>query len=217
LKRLAMFLDGTWNDPDDNTNVWRSQLLVCDTDADGNAQDRYYEEGVGTKRFERIRGGALGEGLDANLRHAYEWLMSRYEDGDKIYLWGFSRGAYTARSLGGLIGRCGLLLPGSPFSIQQVFERHRRGADDPSLLDLQFRRRPRELWSREDEWLMEYFAACRYRLHWARSGCHEEACRMVAFSEREHRRFRLRALALRPQVPVGCANPSVTLLVRIRG
>jgi uncharacterized protein (DUF2235 family) len=156
LKRLAMFLDGTWNDPDDNTNVWRSQLLVCDTDADGNAQDRYYEEGVGTKRFERIRGGALGEGLDANLRHAYQWLMSRYEDGDKIYLFGFSRGAYTARSLGGLIGRCGLLLPGSPFSIQQIFERYRRGGDVPSLLDLQFRRRPRELWSHEDEWLIEY-------------------------------------------------------------
>jgi hypothetical protein len=82
--------------------------------------------------------------------------MSRYEDGDKIYLFGFSRGAYTARSLGGLIGRCGLLLPGSPFSIQQVFERYRRGGDVPSLLDLQFRKRPRELWSREDEWLMEY-------------------------------------------------------------
>ena len=84
MKRLAIFLDGTWDTADDNTNVWRSRLLLCDTDADGNAQDQYYEEGVGTKRFERLRGGALGRGLDANLRNAYQWLMSRYDDGDTI-------------------------------------------------------------------------------------------------------------------------------------
>ena len=156
MKRLAIFLDGTWDTADDNTNVWRSRLLLCDTDADGNAQDQYYEEGVGTKRFERLRGGALGEGLDANLRNAYQWLMSRYDDGDTIYLIGFSRGAYTARSLGGLIGRCGLLQPGSPFPVQQLFERYRRGADVPSLLQLQFGEVPRAQWTGEDEWLMQY-------------------------------------------------------------
>jgi uncharacterized protein (DUF2235 family) len=149
-----MFLDGTWDTPDDNTNVWRSRLLVRDTDAAGNAQDAYYEEGVGTKRFERLRGGALGRGLDANLRNAYQWLMSRYDDGDEIYLFGFSRGAYTARSLGGLIGRCGLLQPGSPFSVQQIFERYRRGAEAPSLLELQFKEKLPE--SDEDTSLMQY-------------------------------------------------------------
>ena len=155
MKRIPMFLDGTWNDPDDNTNVWRSELLVSTTDADGNVQDPYYEVGVGTKRFERIRGGALGKGLDANLRNAYQWLMARYEDGDKIYLFGFSRGAYTARSLAGLISKCGLLLPGSSFSVPQIFERYRKGDKAPPLYDLMSETHPPEHVTPEDRLLME--------------------------------------------------------------
>ena len=155
MKRIPMFLDGTWNQPDDNTNVWRSRLLVSDTDAEGNAQEPYYEVGVGTKRLERLRGGALGQGLDANVRHAYQWLMSRYEEGDKIYLFGFSRGAYTARSLAGLISKCGLLLPGSSFSVPQIFERYRQGDKVPPLYNLTSKRYPPERWTPEDRWLTE--------------------------------------------------------------
>jgi uncharacterized protein (DUF2235 family) len=136
MKLLPMFLDGTWNKPDDNTNVWRVSQLVSDTDAVGNVQKAYYHTGVGTKPFERIRGGAFGEGLNANIQHAYQWLMSNYEDMDKIYLFGFSRGAYTARSLAGLIGKCGLLLPGSIFSVPQTFERYKQGKDVPALYEL---------------------------------------------------------------------------------
>jgi len=155
MKRIPMFLDGTWNEPDDNTNVWRSELLVCDTDAEGNAQEPYYQVGVGTKRFERLSGAALGTGLDAHLRDAYQWLMSRYDDGDKIYLFGFSRGAYTARSLAGLISKCGLLLPGASFSVPEIFERYRKGDKVPPLYQLTSGRYPRELWKREDRWLTE--------------------------------------------------------------
>ena len=71
---------------DDNTNVWRSKLLASERDAAGNEQACYYKVGVGTKRFERLRGGAFGDGLDANLRDAYQWLMSVYEDDDMIYV-----------------------------------------------------------------------------------------------------------------------------------
>jgi len=99
VKRLPLFLDGTWNKPDDNTNVYRAWQLIADADAAGHVQRRYYHPGVGTKPFDRLSGGVLGTGLEANIRDAYQWLMSVYDDGDMIYLLGFSRGAYTARSL----------------------------------------------------------------------------------------------------------------------
>lgn len=150
-----MFLDGTWNSPDDNTNVWRSKLLVSERDAAGNPQAAYYEVGVGTKRFERLRGGAFGEGLDANIRSAYQWLMSVHEEGDKIYLFGFSRGAFTARSLAGLIDKCGLLLPGASFSVPQLFERYELGKKVPSLYELRPDWIPREKWTAEDVSLLE--------------------------------------------------------------
>lgn len=153
MKRIAMFLDGTWNEPDDNTNVWRTRLLVSDTDTAGNAQEPYYEVGVGTKRLERLRGGALGHGLDANVRHAYQWLMSRYEPSDKVYLFGFSRGAYTARSLAGLISRCGLLLPGASFSVPQLFDRYRAGDEVPPLYRLYSGEYPPGQWTAEDRLL----------------------------------------------------------------
>jgi hypothetical protein len=58
---------------------------------------------------DRYIGGGIGEGLDKNIISAYYWLATRYQPGDKIWLFGFSRGAYTVRSLGGMISRCGLL------------------------------------------------------------------------------------------------------------
>lgn len=81
MKRLAVFLDGTWNKPDDNTNVYRAWQLISDTDAHGNVQRRYYHPGVGTKWSDRFRGGLTGYGLDANLRNAYQWLVGRADTG----------------------------------------------------------------------------------------------------------------------------------------
>ena len=153
MKRLALFLDGTWDTSQDNTNVWRAHLLVADADADGNPQEIYYETGVGTRLLDRIPGGTLGKGIEQKVMDAYAWLMSRYEDGDRIYVLGFSRGAYTARSLAGMIARCGLLLPGSPFPVRQIFARYHRGHDVPSLLDLLRKKTPPEQWTREDTWL----------------------------------------------------------------
>ena len=70
----------------------------------------YYERGVGTGAFDQFRGGAFGEGLTQNIRHAYKFLSFWYEPGDEIFIYGFSRGAYTARSLVGYLGAAGLLL-----------------------------------------------------------------------------------------------------------
>lgn len=126
-KRLALFFDGTWNSPENNTNVWRLYLMLASHGAEGLAQECYYDEGVGTYWYDRLSGGAFGAGLSENVRSGYRWLMEHYEYGDEIYLFGFSRGAFTARSLAGIIARCGLLKSDAPMSFWDVFERYRKG------------------------------------------------------------------------------------------
>lgn len=124
MKRLAIFLDGTANDPDDNTNVWRLKCLLANTDTQLNTQLPYYDKGVGTNWYDRFRGGAAGVGLSKNVRQAYQWLVDHYDDGDAIYIFGFSRGAFTARSLAGMISKCGLLKPDSPMQVEKAYERY---------------------------------------------------------------------------------------------
>ena len=69
-KRLAIFLDGTWNSIDSNTNVWRMRALCAAKGKDGKPQLIYYEVGVNG-----FLGGVFGQGLDENIRLAYEWLV----------------------------------------------------------------------------------------------------------------------------------------------
>ncbi len=113
-KNLIVCCDGTWNTPEQReggqpcpTNVVKLYNLSISDET----QLKYYHPGVGTKGgiADRIFGGGLGAGLSRNIQSAYEWLCRHYVCGDRIFLFGFSRGAYTARSLGGFIGRCGLL------------------------------------------------------------------------------------------------------------
>jgi len=126
-KRLALFFDGTWNKPENNTNVWRLALMLVDKGEDGVPQRKFYDEGVGTHWFDRLSGGMFGYGLSENVRSGYRWLMEHYDPGDEIFLFGFSRGAFTARSLSGLIARCGLLKPDAPMSFAQLYERYQKG------------------------------------------------------------------------------------------
>ena len=158
VKRLALFLDGTWNKPDDNTNVWRTKLMLADRDDAGTTQLSYYDSGVGTRWYNRRLGGLFGVGLEKNIREAYLWLMEHYAQGDEVFVFGFSRGAYTARSLVGMIARCGLLSPGAPMSVPQVFERYRRGREETPLYELEFRHRnrPDESLTLEEQWLLQY-------------------------------------------------------------
>ena len=137
-KRLALFFDGTWNDPGDNTNVWRLKLMLASHDRQGAPQIAYYDPGVGTGVLDRFSGGAFGVGLSENVRHAYRWLMEHYDENDEIYLFGFSRGAFTARSLAGLIARCGLLKPSAPLSFKQVYERYQQGDAVATIYQLKY-------------------------------------------------------------------------------
>lgn len=126
-KRLALFFDGTWDIPESNTNVWRLALMLADRGEDGVPQLKFYDEGVGTRWSDHLFGGAFGFGLSANIRAGYRWLMEHYDPGDQIFIFGFSRGAFTARSLAGIIARCGLLTPDAPLSFLQLYERYQRG------------------------------------------------------------------------------------------
>ncbi len=71
----------------------------------------FYERGVGTGALDRLRGGGLGWGLARNVRRAYRFLSGHYQPGDQVFVFGFSRGAFTARSLVGFISASGLLKP----------------------------------------------------------------------------------------------------------
>jgi uncharacterized protein (DUF2235 family) len=120
VRRLVACFDGTWNNDRSNTNVSRLFRKVSDATNGCPEQLRFYDEGVGTRFGERIRGGVLGMGLDRNIRQGYAWLASNFTPrdtakdaegflvGTDLYLLGFSRGAFTARSLGGLINYLGL-------------------------------------------------------------------------------------------------------------
>lgn len=118
-QRLILLFDGTWNDPEDQTNVFRMAGHIRDHDGD-IAQRFFYDTGVGTGKFDRFRGGISGHGLSKNLRQGYEWLAKRYNSEDDIWIFGFSRGAYTARSLVGMIRKCGLLRIVTPSLMDQA-------------------------------------------------------------------------------------------------
>lgn len=115
MSNLVICCDGTWNTLDQKdkgvpapTNVARLYNAV---NQHAN-QKRYYHPGVGTDGtwWKKLLDGGLGDGLDVNIMSAYRWLCEHYEsDADHIYLFGFSRGAYTARSLVGFLNCCGLL------------------------------------------------------------------------------------------------------------
>lgn len=134
MKRLAIFLDGTWNDEGSATNVHALWQLVAAAGTDRMPQEKYYDKGVGTRWHNKISGGALGRGLSENVCQAYSWLRKKYEDGDEVYIFGFSRGAYTARSLGGLIAGCGLARKGAPFDVDYLYGRYRNRKDKAALI-----------------------------------------------------------------------------------
>lgn len=110
-KNIILCSDGTGNTAikDRGTNVFKL-FEAIDLSPEFN-QKAYYDDGVGTESFKlfKLLGGAFGLGLSRNVRHLYMNLVRVYEPGDNIYLFGFSRGAFTVRTLAGFISHCGIL------------------------------------------------------------------------------------------------------------
>ena len=158
MKRLVVLADGTWNTAHDEdeghpttTNVFKMSQAVHGKSKgdDGIEQKALYHDGVGAepnffeKAAERaakilhihtlnrnLLQGATGDGLDKNIIDCYRWLVQNYEDGDQIFLFGFSRGAYTVRSLAGLIRNSGLLHHDDMALVEQAFQLYRARGDD---------------------------------------------------------------------------------------
>ncbi|WP_439403416.1 phospholipase effector Tle1 domain-containing protein [Bradyrhizobium sp. DASA03068] len=147
-----MYLDGTWNSVDSNTNVWRMRALTAAKSGNDKPQFVYYSVGVNG-----ALGGMFGQGLDDNIRLAYEWLIENYNDGDEIFIFGFSRGAYTARALAGLIAIDGILKAGSPIGVAELFERYRKGDEETiwKLRDMQSSGDADKL-TEQQRWLLKY-------------------------------------------------------------
>ncbi|UWQ95073.1 DUF2235 domain-containing protein [Rhodobacteraceae bacterium M385] len=140
MKRIVILCDGTWNHSDakDPTNVVRLARAMAATGVDGVPQIPIYVEGVGSGRgvtamarfTDRILGGAFGWGLMDNVIEAYRHLVFMHEPGDEIYIFGFSRGAFTARSLAGFVRSTGIVDRDRLHLLPEAIERYRRRDDD---------------------------------------------------------------------------------------
>ena len=149
-KRLVICCDGTWNVPDRQdrgqvcpSNVAKLALAVAPRDSEGIEQLVFYGKGVGTGRWDRLRGGAFGWGLSQNIQEAYRFLIEHYDPRDELFLFGFSRGAYTARSTVGLIRNSGILKREHSGRVRRAYDLYRRrdDASRPSGIEAQLFRR----------------------------------------------------------------------------
>ncbi|PWY93557.1 peptidoglycan binding domain-containing protein [Aspergillus sclerotioniger CBS 115572] len=137
-KRLIVCCDGTWKDatadnqqpPSNVTRLTRTLSRVAVVEENGQTQEIpqivYYQKGVGTGLGDKYFGvrntGVAGIGLSANVRAGYGFLVDNYTPGDKIYFFGFSRGAYTARAIAGLVCELGLLTPRGMDNFANVYD-----------------------------------------------------------------------------------------------
>ncbi|PZQ51355.1 MAG: peptidoglycan-binding protein [Rhodovulum sulfidophilum] len=135
MKRIVICCDGTWKrlDARHPTNVVRLAQAVAPRGPDGVAQIVYHIDGVGAGRgtgriaraLDRVLGGAFGQGLLGTIEAAYRFLVFNHAPGDEIFLFGFSRGAFCARSLAGLIRNCGVLEKSAAAAIPEALALYR--------------------------------------------------------------------------------------------
>jgi uncharacterized protein (DUF2235 family) len=106
-RRIAFCADGTWDTGSSNTNVYRIFKGIVPIPGQ---QYSFYDDGVGASGtpIQKLLGGEIGAGLFQKIKDGYSAISSVYEAGDEVFIFGFSRGAYTARSLAGMISACGL-------------------------------------------------------------------------------------------------------------
>lgn len=132
MKRIIICADGTWNETERNdkvtgrpqpTNVLKVARAVLPQSSAGIDQVLYYHEGVGTEGgLDQFTGGAFGSGMSQNVRALYRFLVYNYEPGDELYLFGFSRGAFTVRTLAGFMEKVGLLHKDDEYYTREMYE-----------------------------------------------------------------------------------------------
>jgi uncharacterized protein (DUF2235 family) len=131
MKRIVVCADGTWNRPEKDlssdfpTNVLKLARGIRPLDSEQVSQQVFYDWGIGSYHDSLIA-GATGRGIVKNITDGYRYLVQNYSPGDEIYLFGFSRGAYTVRSLCGLIYNCGILKRPDARLIEMAFKHYKR-------------------------------------------------------------------------------------------
>lgn len=112
-KKIIICCDGTWNSPDQAvpTNVFKLKRALLSVDSNQVRQLSFYDPGVGANGglIDKYLGGATGMGISENIEDCYRFLADNYQEGDEIFCFGFSRGAYTVRSFAGFVTSYGLL------------------------------------------------------------------------------------------------------------
>jgi uncharacterized protein (DUF2235 family) len=151
-KRLTLFLDGTWNASTATRTSGACGRSLAAKSKDAKPQLVNYEVGVNG-----FLGGVFGQGLDDNIRLAYDWLIENYNDGDEIFIFGFSRGAFTARSLAGLIAIDGILKAGAPIGVSELFDRYKKGNEESiwTLKEMEASGDTSRL-TEQEKWLLKY-------------------------------------------------------------
>lgn len=144
-RRLIICCDGTWqtsvsekeNVPSNVTKLCRliSRYSEKKTDKDRNwHQLVYYDSGIGTGNLsgvESARQGGTGAGLMENVIEAYNFIVLNYQEGDEIFCFGFSRGAFTARAVSGLIADIGVIKPLEMQFFPRIYRAYMRyGSED---------------------------------------------------------------------------------------
>lgn len=132
LKRIILCADGTWNEAEENdkstgrpqpTNVLKVARAVLPRSRNGIEQVLYYHEGVGTEGgLDTFTGGAFGGGMSQNVRALYRFLVYNFEPGDQLFFFGFSRGAFTVRTLAGFMHRVGMLKKDDEYYTREIYE-----------------------------------------------------------------------------------------------
>ena len=122
-KRIVICADGTWNDPEDEnpTNVLALARAIRPRSSDGVEQVVFYDWGVGSY-YSKAAGGATGLGMSKNIQDGYRFIVQNYSPGDELFLFGFSRGAYTVRCLAGMLNNCGVVKRSRADRIPEAFD-----------------------------------------------------------------------------------------------
>lgn len=137
MQRLIVTADGTWGTdtpkpPGTVSNVVIVRDALLTTAPEGTHQERFYDPGVGTGAgfLDKYLGGLFGIGLSQNVVDCYTFLAAHYRPGDEIYMFGFSRGAFTVRSAAGMIRKVGLVRREYASSITRAYDIYRSRTDE---------------------------------------------------------------------------------------
>jgi len=157
-KRIIICCDGTWqssvsgeeNIPSNVTRLCR-HIARTGKDADGKIWQQlvYYDSGVGTGSLnflEKKRQGAIGDGLGVNVIEAYNFIVLNYSPGDEIFCFGFSRGAYTARAVAGLVADIGILEPRQMQIFPEIYDLYKKNVPNKANKYIQERFRDSKYW-----------------------------------------------------------------------